>query len=638
MSKQLSFLVRNIAVRRILIWATQTAIFAASAVAAFLLRFDFSIPAFYLRYLPYALAIWLPLKFVVFYAAKLDRGFWRYVSAIDLIRISVANLIASIIGYFLILWLAPPGFPRSLYVLDLMVCFIGTCGLRLLARVTSRLSSQSRDSKAPMKRTLIYGAGDAGVTLQREIRNNPRLAYRICGFIDDNPAKLGLRIAGAPVLGGGDAVSTLAARHRVALVLIAIPSATGTAMTRILEQCRAADVEFKTVPGLAEVIEERGLVGQIREVAVEDLLGRTPVHLEEDSIKCTLEGKVVLVTGAAGSIGFELCRQIARFRPARIVGFEIAESSLFEIDREMRQAFPDVPFHPEIGSIQNRDRLNEIFRSYKPSVVYHAAAYKHVPLMEVHVFEAIENNVFGTYNVAAAATEHGVEDFLLISSDKAVCPTNIMGATKRIAELILLGLKNGRTKFVAVRFGNVLGSNGSVIPIFKKQIAAGGPVTVTHPEMRRFFMTIPEACQLVLQALAIGKGGEICVLDMGQPVKIVDLARHLILLSGLRPEEDIEIEFTGMRPGEKLSEELSTLLEDTVPSKHDKIRIFVGNGSPEEDIRIWLAALHEICEARDLARLIVALKELVPDYSPSVHVLKRIMERQELSRAALKAI
>jgi FlaA1/EpsC-like NDP-sugar epimerase len=638
MSKQLSFLVRHIAVRRILIWAAQTAIFAAAVVAAFLLRFDFSVPAFYLRYLPYALVVWLPLKFVVFYVAKLDRGFWRYVSAIDLIRILVANLVASIFGYFLILWLAPPGFPRSLYVLDLMVCFIGTCGLRLLARVSSSLSSRSRNGKTPMKRTLIYGAGDAGVTLQREIRNNPRLAYRICGFIDDDPAKLGLRISGVPVVGGGDAIGALAVRHRVAIVLIAIPSATGAAMTRILELCRAADVEFKTVPGLGEIIEERGLLGQIREVAVEDLLGRTPVHLEEDSIKSTLEGKVVLVTGAAGSIGCELCRQIARFRPAQIVGFEIAESSLFEIDREMRQAFPFVSFHPEIGSIQNRDRLSEIFRTYKPSVVYHAAAYKHVPLMETHVFEAIENNVFGSYNVAAAAAEHGVEAFLLISSDKAVRPTNIMGATKRIAELILLALKNGRTKFVAVRFGNVLGSNGSVIPIFKKQIAAGGPVTVTHPEMRRFFMTIPEACQLVLQALAIGKGGEICVLDMGQPVKIVDLARHLILLSGLRPEEDIEIEFTGMRPGEKLSEELSTMLEDTVPSKHDKIRIFVGNGSREEDIRIWLAALHEICEARDLARLIVALKELVPDYSPSVHVLKRIMEKQELSRAALKAI
>jgi len=637
MIKQPGFLIRNIAVRRILIWIAQAGIFAASAMAAFLLRFDFSVPAFYLRYIPYALAIWLPVKFVVFYAARLDRGFWRYVSAVDLVRISVANVIASGVGFLFIHWLAPAGFPRSLYVLDLMVCLFCTCGLRLLARATSRLSSQARSNKEPLKRTLIYGAGDAGNTLLREIRNNTRLAYRVCGFIDDDPSKTGLHLAGVRVFEGGGMIGALVARHRIAVILIAIPSATGAEMTRILELCHNAEVEFKTVPGLGEAMEESGLAGQIREVALEDLLGRTPVHLEEDSIRSTLQGKVILVTGAAGSIGFELCRQIARFQPAGIVGFDIAESSLFEIEREMRQSFPFVPFYPEIGSIQNRDRLNDIFQNYKPAVVYHAAAYKHVPLMETHVFEAIENNIFGSYNVAAAALDHGVEDFLLISSDKAVRPTNVMGATKRVAELILLGLQNGRTRFVAVRFGNVLGSNGSVIPIFKKQIAAGGPVTVTHPDMHRFFMTIPEACQLVLQALAIGVGGQVCVLDMGQAVKIVDLARHLILLSGLRPDEDIKIEFTGMRPGEKLSEELSTLLENTVPSKHDKIRIFVGNVVPNEVIRIWLEALHEICEARDLGRLVVALKELVPDYSPSIHLLKRIMARDQYGRTVISA-
>ena len=331
-------------------------------------------------------------------------------------------------------------------------------------------------------------------------------------------------------------------------------------------------------------------------------MGRNPVRLEESQIRGALEGRVVLVTGAAGSIGSELCRQIARFNPAGIVGFEIAESPLFEIDREMRQTFPPIPFYPEIGNIQNRARLDDVLRQYRPSSIYHAAAYKHVPLMETHVFEAIENNVFGTYNLAMAAADHGVEDFLMISSDKAVRPTNVMGATKRVAELLLLALQNGRTKYVAVRFGNVLGSNGSVIPIFKKQIATGGPVTVTHPEMRRFFMTIPEACQLVLQASAIGKGGQICVLDMGQPVKIADLARNLILLSGLKPDEDIKIEFTGMRPGEKLYEELSTLLEDTVPTGHEKIRMFVGNGMPERDVQIWLDSLHEICEARDIGQ------------------------------------
>ncbi len=636
MKKQPGFLIRNIAVRRIFIWVTLAGTFAASTAAAFLLRFDFSVPAFYIRYFLYALAILLPVKCAVFYGAKLDRGFWRYVSAIDLIRISVANLFASFIGFFLIRWLAPGGFPRSLYALDMMVSLLATCGLRLLARATSRLSTQMRSANAPRKRTLVYGAGDAGNTLLREIRNNARLAYRVCGLIDDDPAKLGLRIAGVPVIGGGDRIGELIARHRITIVLIAIPSATGVEMTRILELCQTEGVEFKTVPGLGEVIEEGGLAGQIREVAVEDLLGRTPVNLEEGSIRSTLEDKVILVTGAAGSIGFELCKQIARFRPAGIVGLEIAESSLFEIDREMRQSFPQIQFYPEIGNVQNRDRLNEIFRLYKPVVVFHAAAYKHVPLMETHAFEAIENNVFGSYNVAVAAAEHGVEDFLLISSDKAVRPTNVMGATKRIAELILTTLQNGRTRYVAVRFGNVLGSNGSVIPIFKKQIAAGGPVSVTHPDMRRFFMTIPEACQLVLQSLAIGKGGQICVLDMGQPVKIVDLARHLILLSGLRPEEDIKIVFTGTRPGEKLSEELSTMLEDTVPSSHDKIRIFAGNGVPEREMQSWLEALREICKARDMGRLVVALKELVPDYSPSIHLLKQIATHGEPRRTVIE--
>ena len=380
------------------------------------------------------------------------------------------------------------------------------------------------------------------------------------------------------------------------------------------------------MPGLGEIIEGRALVGQIREVAVEDLLGRVPVQLEEKQIRGALEGKVVLVTGAAGSIGSELCRQIARFGPAKIVGFEIAESPLFEIDREMRQAFPHVPFLPEIGSIQNRARIDEVLSQYRPSAIYHAAAYKHVPLMETHVFEAVENNVFGTYNMALAAAKHGVEDFVLISSDKAVRPTNVMGATKRVAELFLLALQDGRTKYVAVRFGNVLGSNGSVIPIFKKQIAAGGPVTVTHPEMRRFFMTIPEACQLVLQAGIVGNAGQVCVLDMGQPVKIVDLARNLILLSGLKPDEDIKIKFTGMRPGEKLYEELNTLLEDTVPTAHEKIRIFIGSGMPGGDIQTWLGLLRDICEARDTGRLVVALKELVLDYNPSTYLLKHIIQ------------
>jgi FlaA1/EpsC-like NDP-sugar epimerase len=571
-----------------------------------------------------ALCVWVPVKVLVFHFLRLDRGWWRYVSIRDVTRLAAANLVGSVFGCLALLGLAPEGLPRSIYVLDFLVCL----GMTAAARVTVRLVFEF--SRLPnlgtKKRTLIYGAGDAGVTLLREIHQNPALAYEIVGFIDDDPAKAGSFIHRVKVFGNGAALPFIVASQAIETVLIALPSATGTQMTDILNRCHEAGISYKTIPGLAEVIEGNGLAAQIRDVAVEDLLGRNPVRLEENQIRGTLQGKVVLVTGAAGSIGSELCRQIARFHPAGIVGFEIAESPLFEIDREMRQSFPQTPFYPEIGSIQNRTRLDEVLRQYAPSVVYHAAAYKHVPLMEAHVFEAIENNVFGTYNLAMAAVEHGVEDFVMISSDKAVRPTSVMGATKRVAELLLLALQNGRTKYVAVRFGNVLGSNGSVIPIFKKQIAAGGPVTVTHPDMRRFFMTIPEACQLVLQAAVIGEGGQICVLDMGEPVKIVDLARNLILLSGLRPDEDIKMEFTGMRPGEKLYEELNTTLEDTAPTAHEKIRIFTGNGMPEDDIETWLDRLREACETRDVGRLVVALKEIVLDYNPSAHLLKRVIQ------------
>jgi len=612
--------------RRALVWAAQIGLFAVSAGAAFLVRFDFSLPSEYLRALGFALPVWVVVKVIAFRMARLDRGLWRYVSAADLVRLAIANLAASAVACVVILLFGPGGFPRSIYLLDLMICFLLTSGLRLAVRFGLEATSDRWRSRETEKRTLIYGAGGGGTMLLREIRNNHRLPYKVVGFVDDLAHGNGMRIAGMTVLGGGDAMKALVEKHRIEMVLIAIPSATGTEMTRILELCHTAGVDCKTVPGLGEMIEGHGLTGQIREVAVEDLLGRTPVRLEEGRIRASIEGKLVMVTGAAGSIGSELCRQIAYFRPAGIVGFEIAESPLFEIDHEMKLSFPDVPFYAEIGSIQNRARIEEVLRKYRPAAIYHAAAYKHVPLMESHVFEAVENNVFGTYNVAAAAAENGVEDFVMISSDKAVRPTNVMGTTKRVAELILCALQNGRTKYVAVRFGNVLGSNGSVIPIFKRQIAAGGPVTVTHPEMRRFFMTIPEACQLVLQAAAIGKGGQICVLDMGKPMKIVDLARNLILLSGLRPDEDVKIEFTGMRPGEKLYEELSSLLEDTVPTEHEKIRIFVGDANREEDIQGWLETLREISETRDMGRLIVALKEIVLDYNPSTHLLRRVLK------------
>lgn len=625
MIKGHKFVKRLKTIHRRAVWAAQIGVFALSGVTAFLLRFDFGLPPGYMRQLAYALPIWICVKIIVFRVANLDRGWWQYISVTDILRLVLGNFIASAVSCVVILCIVPPGFPRSIYPLDLMICFLGAAGLRVIARMMAEATANTRNGGAE-KDTLIYGAGEAGVALLREIQRNPKLPYRVRGFLDDCPDKKGVRLLGVPVLGGYSQVNELVTKHNIDTILIAIPSATGAQMTRILERCNAAKVEYKTIPGLGEVIEDRGLVGQIREVAVEDLLGRNPVRLNDDKIRGTLEGKIVLVTGAAGSIGSELCRQIARFHPAGIVGFEIAESPLFEIDRDMRQAFPGIPFYPEMGSIQNRARLDEVLRHHSPSIIYHAAAYKHVPMMEAHIFEAIENNVFGTYNVAMAAAEHGVEDFIMISSDKAVQPTNVMGATKRVTELLLLALQNGRTSYVAVRFGNVLGSNGSVIPIFKKQIATGGPVTVTHPEMRRYFMTIPEASQLVLLASTMGLGGEIFVLDMGAPVKIVDLARNLILLSGLRPDKDIKIEFTGVRPGEKLYEELNFVEENTISTPYEKIKIFTSNSLPSASMDSYLEALRGICKRREVSNLVLTLKDLIPDYNPSSQLLRRVID------------
>jgi FlaA1/EpsC-like NDP-sugar epimerase len=446
----------------------------------------------------------------------------------------------------------------------------------------------------------------------------------VVGIVDDDPGKVGLVLDGKRVLGTGEALEALVRKHTIKRVLIAIPSASGQQMVRILKFATDAKVEYKMVPSLGELVQGSELGKQIREVAVEDLLGRKLVHLDLDLIRERIQGRVVMVTGAAGSIGSEICRQIAPFRPLAIVGFDEAETPLFHIDKEMAKRFPYVPFYPEIGSINSRGTLKRVMQHFHPSILYHAAAYKHVPLMEKHVFAAVETNIFGTWNVARAAAEHGVDDFVMISTDKAVRPTSVMGATKRTAELLIRALQmEGGTKYVAVRFGNVLGSNGSVVPVFKEQIAAGGPVTVTHPEMTRYFMTIPEAAQLVLQAFSIGKGGEVFVLEMGKPVKIVDLAKNLILLSGLQPERDIEIQFTGLRPGEKMFEELNLHDEHLLPTSHAKIRSYVCHQNLDAmQIKASLHRLQAVVEGRDIAMLVLLLKELVPDYNPGTELLK----------------
>jgi FlaA1/EpsC-like NDP-sugar epimerase len=411
------------------------------------------------------------------------------------------------------------------------------------------------------------------------------------------------------VYGPGAGLRKLIRKHGVEQVLIAL----------------RPELKCRTMPALGQIIQGGPRTGQIRDVAVEDLLGRRVVSLEEARIRSRLEGVPVLVTGAGGSIGSELCRQLTRFRPASIVACEISENALFFLDQEMRAIYPDVPFHPHLGNVQNERRLREIFALHEPRVVYHAAAYKHVPLMESHIVEAVENNIFGTYALETVAAEHHIRDFVMISSDKAVRPTSIMGATKRVAEMLVRSFEGNGTRFISVRFGNVLGSNGSVVPLFKEQIARGGPVTVTHPEMQRYFMTISEAVQLVIQSSSMSAGGEIYMLDMGEPVRILDLAKKLILLSGLRPEKDIRIEFTGIRPGEKLFEELNTGDENLVATSHEKVFALRGDGAPPSLLGKPLADLNRYCHERDSANLVLTLKEMVPEYNPSSQLLKEAL-------------
>ncbi len=605
------------------VFLIQTALIVFSGVGAFLLRFEFTIPPAMKPALAWGLVAWLATRLPLLRLLGVVGG-WRHFSASDFGRLVFANLVCSAVAGLALAAFCPVFFPRSILLIEGMAYLMLSTGVRMATRLSFEFIAQR--SRGKRQRTLIYGAGSAGVLLLAESRVNSSFPYMICGFIDDR-APAGVLIQGVKVLGQGKDLARIARRHEIGEVLIAIPSATGSEMREIIARCQAAGIVYRTMPRISEILVDRALARQIRNVAIEDLLGRGSVRLDEDNIRSRIEGRTVLVTGAAGSIGSELCRQIARFRPAVLVGFDISETALFFIEREMREAFPELKFHAEIGSIQSERRLRELFSEYRPSLALHAAAYKHVPMMEKHVFEAVSNNVFGSWNLATIAGEFGVQEFVMISSDKAVNPTSIMGATKRAAELLIRSLQDRGTRYISVRFGNVLGSNGSVIPIFKQQIAAGGPVTITHPEMQRYFMTIPEASQLVLQACSIGHGGEIFVLDMGEPVKIVDLARQLIRLSGLEPDDDIRIEFTGMRPGEKLYEELNTAGEHMLPTSHDKIRIFAGRGLPSDRAAVHLRRLEIACELRDTAMLLAELKSMVPEYSQSQEVTERAFSK-----------
>jgi len=596
-----------------------------SLLASYLLRFEFVIPASETGLLLKALPLAVAAKVIILHLAGCDHGGWRYTSVVDLKRLLIGNVAASAFYAALSYAVVGAGFPRSVYVIDLLVCFLLTAG----ARMSVRLYCDGLLKPAPRiaeKQVLLYGAGAAGMTLMREILSNPSLGYRVLGFLDDDNRKRGVNIMGATVLGTGREAARIVERfqrrnRQVDEIVIAMPSATGRQMVEALANCRAAGVSCKTVPSMGGLLTGKVLTRQIRDVSVVDLLGRDPVHLDESVIRESIQGRVVMVTGAGGSIGSELCRQISSFQPGRLILFERAESDLFRIHLDLRNQFPDVSLVPQIGDIRERQLVDEVVRHYGVDSIFHAAAYKHVPMMEAHLLEAVKNNIVGTRNVVEAALQNGVSSFLMISSDKAVNPTNIMGLSKRVAELIVSSMPRPEdrrgTRFVSVRFGNVLGSNGSVVPIFKEQIAAGGPVTVTHPDVTRYFMTIPEAVQLVLQASTMGKGSEIFVLDMGEPVRVVDLARNMIRLSGHEPDEDIEIRFTGLRPGEKLFEELILTGEDILPTYHEKIRIFCGRQKEPEFMTHWLNRLDVLLGRHDEAAVLQHMRQIVPEYEPS---------------------
>ncbi len=607
--------------RRVLVVVVHLALWAVAFLGAFVLRFDGRIP----QHLWPMISVWLPAALVirtsVYFYFGMFHGLWRYTGARDLVTLFQAASVSTMLTVLYVHFVGPLGLPRTVFVLEWLISIFAVGGLRFSVRTLREISHQvSLANKLDTrKKVLIVGAGDGGEMILREILRTHGARYETVGFVDDNPAKQGERIHNVPVLGPIASVPDLVKRMEVDEVIVAIPSASGREMRRIVSLCSKGDVRIRTIPGVESLIEGHVTVSQLRNVAIEDLLGREPVQLETELIAGRLNGAVVMVTGAGGSIGSEICRQVCRFGPSKLLLVEQAENALFQIHRELRETFPEITLVPQIADICDTRRLDALFARYRPNVVFHAAAHKHVPMMEWNAGEAIKNNVFGTRKVADLADQYGAQSFVMISTDKAVNPTSIMGVSKRVAEIYIQALsQRSKTKFITVRFGNVLGSNGSVVPIFQEQIARGGPVTVTHPEMRRYFMTIPEASQLVLQAGAMGAGGEIYVLDMGEPVRIVDLARDLITLSGLRPGEDIEIAFSGIRPGEKLFEELAADGENADKTRHPKI--FVGRFRPYEwqQVEEGLAALHECSDGADDDRVRETFKTLVPEYSPVV--------------------
>jgi len=610
--------------------AANLALALGAYLAAFGLRFDFAVPASSYEALLGALPLLLASKALGFWAVGLYSGWWRHLSVADARDILRGNALGSVLFLgAVVFFLGLQGFPRSVFLIDFVLCTAGMATARLALRVLRERRERPLDRHV-VDAALIVGAGSAGIRLRDEIEHHHKSHTLVAGFIDDDPLKRGLRVAGCPVLGEIEAIPEVAKQHGITKVMIAIPSAPGQLTRRILERTREAGVQCQLLPNLSEIVEGRVLYSQMRQVKVEDLLARDPVELGTPRVRSLVRGKTVLVTGAAGSIGSELCRQIAAAGPERLILFDRHENGVFELEAELRGRALETNLIPILGDVLLTDQLRSVFTAHTPEVVFHAAAYKHVSLAEQNPLETVRNNVVGTRNVVRMAAASGVENFVLVSTDKAVQPTSVMGLTKRVAERIVQSVKteaHATGRFLSVRFGNVLASNGSVVPIFTEQIARGGPVTVTHPEVTRFFMTIPEAVELILRATTLDSDAEIFLLEMGQPIKIADLARNMIELSGLTPDEDIAIEYIGLRPGEKLHEALVHPEEKLQPTGHRDLKILEG-AAIAADLAPRIAALESALAREALPEIFEQLMAIVPDYEPSQSILDRMGEQR----------
>ncbi len=621
--KARDFIIRHRRIAEIFYYAVQV---VSANYLAFVLRFEsllsFEYRNYFLSYLPLLLFV----RVTLYLRHGLNRDLWRYSSVSDLLRIIRSITFGSIIFLLTVRYLFDnPSYPRSIYVLDWLLLIMISGGSRLLIRVYR----EYLEAETSGKKILLIGAGDAAEMIVRDMKNNPKYDYSPIGFIDDDPYKKGLSIHGMPIFGPREVMKDVVEKHAPEEILICMPSMGHKAIRDIFELCKPFNIPIKTLPGMNDILDGRVSVSQIKPLSLENLLEREPVKRDIRSIKVYIEGKSVMVTGAGGSIGTELCRQIFEYRPARLIMLDRYENGLFHIDLELRSKTAKYDARkggPEgkgrtglttvIGDICDNVRMEDVFRRFRPQIVFHAAAHKHVPLMEHNPLEAIKNNVLGTRNLLDAAAGHGSESFVMISTDKAVNPTSVMGATKRAAEYLTMRMNHSSPcRFTTVRFGNVLGSSGSVVRVFREQLKRGVPLTVTHPDMKRYFMLIPEAVQLVLIAASAGTGGEIFVLDMGEQVKILDLAENVIRLSGFLPYDDIGIEFTGLRPGEKMYEELFDVSEKAIPAAHEKLRVAVPDGVPSrEELAALVAGLKKTVEEYRADEAIEVLTKIVPNF------------------------